>query len=192
MCGALQNCYSAPETTERLCKLQANIAASDHDEVLGQPVQFKNIDVRHRLGFAQARSRRNSRMRAQIQKYPLAGNRSRSSIVEIHLKRLWASESGVAHHQFSAGLLVLFHVDRDQPVHHLAFTPPHRLHVYRDRSCDRAKLRAMANQIGDLRAPYLVLCWKTIDVWARAADPSAFDHHRVLARLRQMPGKVLS
>src|ERR1700677_3574257 len=192
MCGTLQNRYSAPESAVCLSKFQADIAAADHDEVLGQTIQFKDFDIRHRIGFAQARSRRNSRTRAQIQKYPLAFDRSPSSIVEAHLKRFWASESSLAHHQLSAGLLVLLHVDRNQRVDHLALAPAHRLHINRDRPCVRAKFRAMANQIRDLRAPYLVLRRKTIDVRAGAADPPALDHHCLLARPRQMPSQVLS
>jgi hypothetical protein len=50
----------------------------------------------------------------------------------------------------------------------------------------------MVNEIGDLRAPDLVLGGKTVDVWARAANPPPLQHHGGLPGLRQVPGKILS
>ena len=55
-----------------------------------------------------------------------------------------------------------------------------------------AEFSGMVNQVGNLRAPDLVLGWKAIDVGARAADPSPLQHHGGLPGLCQMPGEILS
>jgi hypothetical protein len=49
----------------------------------------------------------------------------------------------------------------------------------------------MVQQIGDFRAPDLVLAGKAVDVRAGAADPTALDDRNAASRLRQVPGRSL-
>jgi hypothetical protein len=47
-------------------------------------------------------------------------------------------------------------------------------------------------EIRNFGAPDFVLAGKTIDIRAGATDPPPLDDYRLLAGLRQMPGKVFS
>ena len=55
-----------------------------------------------------------------------------------------------------------------------------------------AELRGVVHQVGDLRAPDLVLAGQAVDVGAGAADPAALDHGRAAPGSRHVPGQILA
>jgi hypothetical protein len=55
----LQNGDPTSETAVRLGKLQTDIAAADHNQMLGQAIQFEQFNIGERPGFREARDRRN-------------------------------------------------------------------------------------------------------------------------------------
>src|SRR5262249_8610217 len=57
--------HAAPEAAVRLGELEADIAAAEDDEMLGQPIDLEQLDVRERSGIRQAGDRWNRGMRSQ-------------------------------------------------------------------------------------------------------------------------------
>ena len=87
----------ASETPVRLCELETDVATTDDDEMFGEAVQLEQSRYGEGLGFAQAGSGRNGRVRAQVEEDSLADDRARASVVEANLKGFGAGESGFAH-----------------------------------------------------------------------------------------------
>src|SRR5262249_37085094 len=58
---------AAAEAPVRLGELEADVAATEDDEVLGQPVEFEQFDVRHRAGIRQAGNRRDRGVGPQVE-----------------------------------------------------------------------------------------------------------------------------
>jgi len=186
----LNDRHSAAESGVGLREFQAHITSADHNEVLGQAVEFKRLNVRERFGLSQARDRRNRGMRAEIQEYPFCNERPRAAAVESHLNRFTVSKLCFAHDKFSAGRFVAVQVHRDQTVHHLALAFPDCRHVGRNRTRGASESVGVMDELGDLGAPDFVLARKTIDVRAGTANPAPFDDHGPLPGLREMPGEV--
>ena len=95
--------------------------------------------------------------------------------LQTHLERFRRHEPPVSHDQLGAALLVQVQVQGDQPVDHLALALAHLGHVHRDRARDDPELRGMVQQVGDFRAPDLVLAGQAVDVRTGPADPAALD-----------------
>src|SRR5262249_4827623 len=76
---------------------------------------------------------------------------------------------------------------RDEALDHLALARADAGHVDRAGARRDAEAIGMMHEVGDLRAPDLVLARQTVDVRARAADPAPLDDDDALAGLREMP-----
>ena len=131
-------------------------------------------------------------MRPQVEENPLARQHARSAVVQSHLKRFRRHEPPVPHDQLGAALLVQFQVHGDQPLDHLALALAHPRHVDRDGARHDPELRGVVHQVGDFRAPDLVLAREAVDVRARPADPSALDDGNAAPGVRQVPGEELA
>src|SRR5262245_23332248 len=109
----------------------------------------------------------------------------------MYLECFRSDETPAPHDQLGAAVLVGAQVRVDLPVDHVALALPNLHHVDRDAISRHPELRAAAREVGDARAPYLVLARHAVDVRARSADPLALHDRRVPAGSCQVPGEQL-
>ena len=182
----------AAEASVRLGEFEADVAAAEDDEVLGQPVEFQQLDVRHRTRLRQARNRWDRAVGAHVEDHAVACQQTSPAVVQTHFEGLRRDETPDAHDQFGAAVPVLFQVHGDQAIDHVAFALPHPPHVDRRRACYDPELRRVVDQVRDLGAPDFVLAGQAVDVRARAADPFPFHDGRTVPCLGQVPGQELA
>src|SRR5262249_16760483 len=96
-----------------------------------------------------------------------------------------------SHDQLGPAVFVRVQVRLDLPLDHVALSLANFHHVNRDAIDHRSELCAMAREVRDVRAPYLVLARHAVDVRARAADPLALDDRRAPTRSSQVPCEQL-
>src|SRR5258707_11392661 len=70
--GLVDHGDAAAEAPECLRHLEAHIAAAEHDQMRGKPIELQRLDMGQRRGAAQPRNIGHGRMRAEIEKDPLA------------------------------------------------------------------------------------------------------------------------
>ena len=123
----------------------------------------------------------------------LVGDQSpRSAIFQRNVDCLRCNDARVSHDEFSTARFVAIQVKCDQAVDHVVLALQHFRHIDRYRpGCD-AERCSVPDNFCDARTPDLVLTGEAVDVGTGASDPSAFDHRSSVARLRHMPGKILS
>ena len=131
--------------------------------------------LRERPGVREAGDWRDRRTRPHVEENPLARQHARAAVAQTHLQRFRRHEPPVPHDQLGAALLVQVQVQSDQPLDHLALALAHLGHVNRDGARHDPELRGMVQQVGDFRAPDLVLAGQAVDVRAGPADPAALD-----------------
>ena len=93
---ALDHGDLAAEAPEGLRQLDADIAAAEHDQVRGQPVELERLDMGQRRGRGQARDVRNGRVRAEIEEDALAFEPPRPALGQAHLDRPGRDEAALA------------------------------------------------------------------------------------------------
>src|SRR4029453_2131371 len=98
----------ASEAAVRLGEFEADIPAAEDDEMLGQPVELEQLDVRERSGIRQAGNRWNRGMRPEVEEHALPFQHSCATLVQTHLQRLRSDESRRAHDQLGTARLVVF------------------------------------------------------------------------------------
>ena len=183
---------AAPEATVRLRELEADIAAPEHDQVRGQPIELQRLDMREGLGSSQARdfgmvacvpTLRNTRSPASTRVPPS---------FNLHLEGFRRDEMPRAHDQLGATRLVVLQVHGDQPLDHVALALPHARHLDRPWTGHHPELGRVAHQIGDFGAPDLVFARETVDVRARAADPLAFHDGRPMPGVGHVPRQIFA
>src|SRR5207253_2092443 len=91
--------HTASEAAVGLGEFEADVSAAEDDEMLGQPVELEQLDVRERSGIRQAGNRWNRGMRPQVEEHALPCERSSTAIVQTHLDRLRPEEARRAHDQ---------------------------------------------------------------------------------------------
>ena len=131
-------------------------------------------------------------MRAEIEHDPLGGQKALAARVQIHFDGPRSDEAPYPHDQFGAARLVEFEMRGDEPVDHGALAGEHLSHVDADGAGDRAELIGVAHEIGDFRAPDLILARQAVDVRTRAANQLALDDGDALARFRRVPGEIFA
>ena len=115
-------------------------------------------------------------MRADVDDHPIAAKHARAAVVQAHLNRLGRDKTARAPMMSSAPLaLEVVEMHGYEAVHHLPLAPPDLGHVGGDRAGRRAKAIGVADQVGDLGAPDLVLARQAVGVRAGPADQLAFD-----------------
>ena len=77
----LDDGHAAAEAAVRLGELEADIPAAEDDEVLGQPVEFEQLDVRQRPGIRQAGDRRDRGVGSQVEEDSVACQHARAAVV---------------------------------------------------------------------------------------------------------------
>jgi hypothetical protein len=128
----LDHRHAAAETVVSLCQFEADVAAAQHDQVLGQPVEFERLDVGERLGAREAGGGRDRRARPHVKENPLARQHARAAVAQTYLERFRRHEPPIPHDQLGAALPVQVQVQSDQPLDHLALPLAHLCHVNRD------------------------------------------------------------
>src|SRR6266508_3914444 len=96
------------------------------------------------------------------------------------------------HDQLGATRLVAVEVHGDQAIDHVALALPHARHIDRGGIRHDPELCRVVYQVGDFRAPDLVLAGEAVDIRAGAADPAAFHHGRPAPGVRHVPGQILA
>ena len=74
---------AAAETAIGLCQLQADIAAAEHDQVVGQSIELERLDIGERLCRRETWNIRDRRMRPEIESHAIAGQHARTPIVQF-------------------------------------------------------------------------------------------------------------
>src|SRR5439155_9149273 len=85
--------HAASEAAVGLGEFEANVSAAEDDEMLGQPVELEQLDVRERSGIRQAGNRWNRGVRPHVEEQSLPFHRSCATLVQTHLKRLRPDEA---------------------------------------------------------------------------------------------------
>src|SRR4030095_6595793 len=98
---------------------------------------------------------------------------TRPPIVQTHVEGFRSDETAGPHDPLGAAVLGGARVVADLPVDHVALALANLHHVDRDAIGHRPELRAVARDVRDVRAPYLVLAPHAVDVRARGARPPA-------------------
>src|SRR5229473_1705886 len=177
--GELRSClhdaYAAAEASIGLCQLQANISATKHDQMVGQSIELERLDIGERRGRRETRNIRDRRMRPEIEGHAIAGQNAGTAVIQCNLDGFRRDEAARTHDQLGAAGLVAVEVHGDQAVDHLALSCQHSLHVGGGGTRHDPKAIGVVNEIGNFRAPNLVLAGQAVGVRARTADQLAFD-----------------
>ncbi len=105
----MKNRYPAPEPSIRLGEFKTDITSANHNQVFGQAVKLKCLDIRQRGTFRKTRNRWNCCVSTEVQKDSLAYQRSRTPVVQRHFKSVGELELCFAENEFGCGgLKVLF------------------------------------------------------------------------------------
>src|SRR6202043_343091 len=130
----LDHRHPAAEAAVGLRQFQADIAATEHDQVRGYIVQVQSLDVRERPRFREAGNARYRRMRTDIDEDLVAGQPPRAAVVLLDLERLRRNEVSAAQDQFGTARREGREVGGDLSLDHVAFTLAHLRHVGRYRA----------------------------------------------------------
>ncbi len=158
-----------------------------------QVAQLQSFDMGERPRRLEAGDVRNCRVRSEIEKNPVARQRARPAVVQLHFECLRRRKPPASHDQFGAARLVVVQMQRDFLLNHVALALANLCHVGRNGTGDhRAELCRVLRQIRDLGAPNLVLARQAGDIGAGAADPPALDDGSPPPRLRHLPSQQLA
>src|SRR5437879_3302198 len=80
----------------------------------------------------------------------------------------------------------------DRGFDHVALPLQYAAHVGLVRARQQPEVGCVVDQVGNLRAPDLVLAREAVDVGTRAADPPSFDDGGPMSRSGHVPGQELS
>ena len=187
--AAFDDGHPAAKAAIGLRQLQPDISAAEHDEVLGQPIEFQHLDISERRRRVEPRNVGDRRARPDIDHHLIPGEHTAAAIVEADRDRLRRHKPASAHNQLGTARPVALEVHGDQPVDHLALMRQDFGHIHRNGRRHRAEPVGMADEIGDLGAPDLVLAGQAVRVGAGATDQLAFDNGGALSGARHMPGE---
>ena len=116
-----------------------------------------------------------------------AGERAGATVVQRDLDGLWADEASAPHDELRAALLVGLEVNRDLALDHVLLAAENLAHVRPDLANQGAEFCGVSDDMGDTRAPQLVLGGHAGDRRTRAADPAALDDGDLLAGPGEVP-----
>ena len=179
----LDDGHLGPEMPEGLGHLHADVAAADHQQVLGQHVELQRLDMRERRGLPQARDRRDGGARAEVQVDALPGEPARAALGR-DLDDPGFDEPPPAEHELEPARGERLGVDLDHAGHDLRGARGHAAHV--DGRClgqHDPELACAPGQVRDLGAADQRLGRDAGDVDAGAADHAGLDDGDALAGL---------
>ncbi len=155
---------AAAEAPEGLRHLEADIAAAEHDQMRGKPIELERLDMGQRRGAGHPRYIRDRRARAEIEKDALPLKTPRATLRQPDLDRPGRNEAALAENEFQTVGRKARLVDRDHAVDHLALAPSYAGHVHGPGAEAQSECRGMANEVHDLGAVDHVLAGQAGDV----------------------------
>ena len=155
--SGFQDRHATAEAAIGLRQLQADIAAADHDQVAGQPIELQCLDIGERRCRCETRNLGYHRMGPEVENHALARQDPCAAVIEADFDGFRFNEPAAAHDQLGPARLVIVEMHGDQAIDHLSLARQHRPHVDGGRTRHHPELVRMAHQIGDLGAPDLIL-----------------------------------
>src|SRR5262245_10892061 len=183
----LEDRHTATEATISLSEFEADVPASEHNQMWRQIVEFQRFNICEGPGGLEARNGRNGRARSDVEEHLVAYEHARPAVIQVHLKSFRCHEAPSSHDQFGATRLVVLQVGGNLALDHVALALANLLHVDGDRTSHRAKIVSVSHKMSDLRAPDLILARHTVDVGTGATDILALDNGSSVCRTGHMP-----
>src|SRR5262249_34773003 len=115
------------------------------------------------------------------------GQHTCAAVIQGYFNRSWSDKPAAAHDEFGTAGLIGVEVEGDLPVDHVLLAAPNLRHIDRNCAGRCAELSGVAGEMGDARAPDLVLAGQASNGGAGGTDPTAPDDHDPGARSPQMP-----
>jgi len=184
--------HAAAEAAIGLRHFNPGIAATEHDKMRRQFIQFERLDMGERVRVLQAGNVRHGGMRADVDDDLVAGKRARTAFIQGNFDRFRADEPAAAHDEFGASFLVGLQMQLDRTIDHVLLAASHLRHIGRNAIHVCAEAGRASCDMGHPRAPQLVFRGQTRHGRARAADPTALHDSDLLAGSTQMPGKMFA
>src|SRR5260370_11340291 len=131
-------------------------------------------------------------MRPEIEGHAIAGQYAGTAVVQFDLDGFRRNEAARTHDQLGAAGLVAVEVHGDQAVDHVALSRQHSLHVGGGGTRHDPKAIGVVNEIGNFRAPNLVLAGQAVGGPAGTADQLAFDDGGAVPRFGYVPGQIFA
>jgi len=190
--GLLKHGYSAAEAPEGLCHFEADIAAAEHNQMPGNPIELKRLDMSQRNCATQPGNVGDGGVRAEIEKDALCLEAPCPTLAQPNFDRLGSDEATLAKDEVQVVGRKPRLVDRDQAVDHVALALSNRGHVHGPGAKAQSEFRCMANEVHNLRVVNLILAGQAGNVGTGTTDQSLLDHGDALSRSRQLPSNILS
>ena len=115
----------AAEPAHRLREFQADVAAADHNQMLGKLIQFKRLDMREWLRIGQAGHCIQCSPRTGADDYIGSAEAANLSVRESGFQSLRADEASRSENEFRARLLEVLQIHIVQARYHRAFSGAH-------------------------------------------------------------------
>jgi hypothetical protein len=188
----LDHRHPAAEAAESLREFHADIATAEHDQVLGQAIEFEHLYRGQRSRGCEARDLGNGRMRAEIEKNPLGLDPPDPSSGHPHLDGVRGHEVALAEDEVEPVRCELLAMNFDHPVDHRALAPTDARHIRGHRSGPQAVGRRVMEKVSDFGAVDLILARQAGYVRAGTADQGTLDHDRSSSLPRKFPRDVFA
>ena len=98
--------YAASQSAQSLAEFQADVAASQDDQVLGTPLQVQRFDMGHRLGFAQAGRVGYCCAGSEVHEHAVRGERTFAPIAQCDVNGARGDECAFAEDELITAILV--------------------------------------------------------------------------------------
>src|SRR5262249_48318552 len=188
----LNHCDPTAEAAEGLRKLHPDIAAAEHDQVLGQTIDLQRLDMGQGSRVGQAWDVGDHRVRAKIETAAPAPAPARPPRPHARPARRGSKEGPRAEEKSAPFGREPFGGDPDRAAALLALARAPPRHVRRHGPAPLPVLRRVPQEIRDLGAVDHVLARQARNVGARPADQSALNDDGPAALPSELPGHVLS
>src|SRR5580704_906300 len=184
---AIDHRHLAAEAAHRLGHLHSDVTPTDNQQVFGNFIEFKSLDMRERLRFRKARNCLQCGARARTNDHIRAPQSTCGPIGQgdFHCSR--SQEPSRSQYELGSRVPVIFHIHVVQAPHHPALALAHARHVDREAvECD-AEFLASAKVVHNFRTMDNVLARKARNIRARAANILAIDDCDALAFASKRP-----
>jgi len=129
--SGLDDRHTAAKAPVSLRQFEADKAASQHDQMRRQIVEFESFDVRERPGGLETGNGGHRRMRANVEKNLVAREHSRPAIVQANLQCFRRHKAPVPNDQLGAGRSEVLQMQIDLAPDHVALALQNSSHVGR-------------------------------------------------------------
>ena len=128
-------------------------------------------------------------MRSDVDHKLSAAKQACAATVQRHLDGFRADETAAAHDEFGTGFVVDLNMMLDLAIDHVLLAAANLRHIGCYPVDESAETGGVPHEMGDPRAPQLILGGQACHGWTRPADPTSLNDGDLLARPGQMPGK---